>query len=1085
MVAPTKTAQATDSPPKDDATKAGNYRSFTISAILAAVLISGFIATEVWSVLRHHAEVIADERRAQALSMQEQIESAYEVIASDLNALRGLYLASENVDQGELQTFSETALATWNRPGNTTEYGWVPDNAMFPSFLIQNRDGIKVTRVQPRNVVLRTYLENQLWRDDTFAGSVPGGILDARLDDFGDRITFPLRLVRPSGSDGTLFVTLSAQALLSTMDARDTIFPVGLTYEARGRSTVLLADDANPALGAVETATVPTYQGNTVLSFQVQDVPFWTFFVENELRRQAVIAVVFLFILATALLNLRQIRLGQLAAAKAMLAAKEAEDSSYQKTRFLATMSHEMRTPLNGIIGMADLIKGPGLAPEKEKYLQTLTSSAEGLLALINQLLDFSKVEAQQIELEIREVNLGDLVTDVANASNILAAEKGVEFILTLPMQACIPVEIDGFKLRQVLTNLVSNAIKFTEKGSVRLSVELVGKTSKTNATFRFSVRDTGIGIAQDRLQKIFEPFQQADVSTTRQFGGTGLGLTITRDILQAMGSEITVTSEIGEGTQFTFELAVNGDIFARPLRRKACFLGIHKILLYGPQGPLLHSVETAVATAGATVEVASDLDTAESVLLGAYDIGDPIDMALVMDVESARELQSYRGATDDGHELKLGLLRSSTLAGHAVTQDEQELSDFLIDFPHTSPSIVERIYSALSNRQVGKNKTTERIEAKQVDFTGARVLLVDDDKTNQLYGLALLQRMGCVVTQAWNGQEAIDALDKDWSLQIILLDCQMPVMDGFTAANILRRRMSEGTLAKVPVVALTANASASDRQACMEAGMDDFLAKPVREPDLFSVMSKWIETSASAPTSAAPARADTERAPAQSAETTQSAPPSPAPAAKAQTPLFTTPAMPTEPAAPEPAAPEPAAPEPSAAPAATSAPAPTAPPAKAAIANLEAIPAPAQAQPPAQTKTQSATQPAASPQVSFEGDVLDVEILKQTRDALGDAFQHLLQTFMSSTPETLTQLRQGLGSKDYDVAQRSAHSLKSSAKMVGAMAMANAALALEAECKKSVPSPSQTKALFATLEAAFEAYSQQLRQRSKMRKAG
>ena len=1009
-----------------------NRRPIIVSILVVLALIIGFVVLAGISIHRGYMDRIEADSSAYKRAVTTIIRDNQTEIIGDLEALSGLYNASTVVDADELLAFSQIVLSSGDGLLSDAQYGWISHIREEPSYIIRKSETFDVVEARVLTPAIREYLAKRVWEDPEFSGVVFGPVVAGEA--VSTTLSFLVYLPRGGENAGTLFVTLTGGSIFPALALPEGVRPVSVRHETPTNTVTLYDAPVDPAGGAVQTINVPMLGGTTMVDLQISSIPFQDYFLAEELKSLLIGIVLLGFIISNILLNLRQIHLGRIAAERAMQAARDAEDSNYQKSRFLATMSHEMRTPLNGIIGMADLIKISELPEEKNRFLMALTSSAEGLLALINQLLDFSKIEARSIELEETEVNLGKLLIDVANASNILAADKNVEVVLSLPMQAYLPVRIDGFKLRQVLTNLVSNAIKFTERGSVTLSVEMVGKASDTEATFKFSVTDTGIGIAADRLDDIFEPFRQADISTTRNFGGTGLGLTISRDILRAMGSEMSVSSTVGQGTVFSFEIEMQGDIFARPLRRKASFLGFHKILIYGAPSAAMRAVEIAVGTAGATVEVATSKDSAEKAILAAHEQEDPINIALVLTPEHAADLQAYRYDNNSESIMKIGLLRNSLRSGHPVTEDERVLSDFRIEFPHTSPGIVERIYHELSGRRAIVENAPKTFKAKEVALTGIHVLLVDDDQTNQLYGAALLGKLGCQVSQAWNGQEAIAILEKDPSIQLMLLDCQMPVMDGFTAAGILRKRMDAEELPRVPIVALTANAAASDRQAVLDAGMDDFLAKPVRKPEMTAIFEKWLKESIQRP---AATPAVTSAPPPEPSNTTQ---PLVSPdAAAGPAPQFI-----SQRNAPTPA-----------------------------IKNMEDLPAPIAHE---ESPTKATASPTDAIPPTLKAPILDAEALRETRDMVGDAFNRLLQTFVSSAPETVAQLGAFLNAKDYDSAQRAAHQIKSSSRMVGAMAMSHAAMELEAECKQTVPSSKRAIEYGRVIDYGFREYVNQLR---------
>ncbi|WP_145962854.1 hybrid sensor histidine kinase/response regulator [Mangrovicoccus ximenensis] len=1010
--------------------------------LMAGLVLIACIAADFSFLRTSYAERLAQDRSYLSEMLGSRFAKELEQFQAQLRALEGLYMASREIDAGELFTFTEFAVKSEPGADSVHRYGWIPDGPRRQVLAVDGTIGGSVVDKDMLGARVTASLDDQKGSGADTLRAIPGGVLAARNAD-----PALVTLLHPVGLDTRYSTTGAKGVLFLTFGTAQFIENLGLPASVKDPSLAIspppLPLPAEPGPGGnvqprMMRVSAEIGAESLALDYWLEPVSFRAHFLERELGAQLYVLGGFLFLSLTMFLNFRQIRLGQAAAARAAEAAGAAEQSNYQKTRFLATMSHEMRTPLNGIIGMSDLLRNSGLNEEQAKYAQTLSSSAEGLLALINQILDFSKIEAQNIELDPQEANLGDIVTEVANAANVLAADKGVELVLSLPMQACIPVMVDGFKLRQVLTNLVSNAVKFTSEGSVTIGVVLKKRLPDGESVFEFSVADTGIGIEQDRLDAIFEPFQQADISTTRNFGGTGLGLSITREIVSAMGSRVAAESTPGRGSRFSFELTLKGDNFNRPQRRKSCFLGIHNILLYAPESPQRDAAVTAIETAGAEVRLAEDLASAEEMLHQALEIGDPIDLILVPDAAHAGELQRFREHPGDGAPTRIGILRSSRLTGRAVTPKERDMADFLIQFPHTAVTVVDRVYHALSRRADMSDRRRPPKEDRPVRFDGLRVLLVDDDQVNQIYGRAALEGLGCDVTSAWNGQEALSAIAADPKLEIVFLDCQMPVMDGLEAAEKLRYQMENRIIPEIPVLALTANAQASDRQACLKAGMDDFMTKPVRREDLVRAIQNWL-----------PDWRGKDLEPA--ADTAPSAEPVPERAAERTTPADVPPNLPAEPVHLD-AAGNAAEPQ-----------------------DIVEVPGPADA---ARTGVPDAPPGAdAGTTVSRKSVAFDRKILMETKGLLGDGFGDFLRSFISSTQASIQSLGTDIRAKEFDIARRTSHNLKSSCKMVGAMQMADVMRDLEEELKKVAPSMNRVGGLLSEARAAYKSYLVSLRQ--------
>ena len=511
-------------------------------------------------------------------------------------------------------------------------------------------------------------------------------------------------------------------------------------------------------------------------------------------------------------------------------------DASRAKSEFLANMSHEIRTPMNGVMGMAELLLGTGLDARQRRFAATIQRSSENLLSVINDILDFSKIESGRLalnpyEFELREV-LEDTLTTLAGAS----AAKGLELSLVYD-QSCAPAyRADAIRLRQVLTNLVGNAIKFTAHGEVVVTVSAIARTA-SGQTLDFAVRDTGIGIAPTAVTRIFEPFSQADGSTTRRFGGTGLGLSICNNLLALMGATLNVVSRPGTGSTFSFRLTLETVATTRAQDTAQSLAG-RRIMAIDDNATNRDILEAQITHWGAQVEAFADAPAALDRLLGAGRAGAPVDLLIV----------DYQMPGMDGREL-LARLRADPLTAtipalilSSVNQslnltDQQALDVAVVLTKPVRRRELQRAVSGILGAQA--LDTTGPLTRPQVQrYAGLRVLLAEDNPVNQELARLMLEKHGCEVTVADNGALAADALRATpAAFDLVLMDCQMPVLDGFAATARIRAEERPGR--RMAIVALTANALQGDRERCLAAGMDDYLSKPFAESDLCAVLER------------------------------------------------------------------------------------------------------------------------------------------------------------------------------------------------------------------------------------------------------
>ena len=537
--------------------------------------------------------------------------------------------------------------------------------------------------------------------------------------------------------------------------------------------------------------------------------------------------------------------------AKLKKAIEKAEEINRLKSEFLATMSHEIRTPMNGILGMAELILSAKSQSQIDNFVRTIINSGESLQQIIDDILDFSKIEAGRLEIDPIDIDMLEIVDDIGKLYSVKARDKAVELVVRYKPGTERFLKADPVRIRQILGNLVSNAIKFTPKGHIILTVTSEQEDSKA-ASLTFMVEDTGIGLTQEQQEKVFEKFAQADNSTTRKYGGTGLGLSICKSLVDLMGGEIKLESKENEGSKFSFTIPLNKSEKLNKPKKDYENLRPVRVLVVDDLYVVRKLVTERLTYSGIRCDEAEDAHQALTLMVEASQTNDPYQLVIIDYLMPDLNGEKLASVINDHEDLRKACLVMVTSAGTPLADDrfsEKGFSAYLPKpisneaFIYNLAYIWEQYNKGMKNELIKFDKFSSFdtvINDEELDLTGKKILIAEDNIVNQAFIKEILEETNVEYTIVHNGVEAVNAVIEK-SFDLIIMDCLMPDMDGFEASRKITDLKTKGVIKEVSILALTANAMKGDRDKCLQAGMNDYLSKPVRKKELKNKIASMI----------------------------------------------------------------------------------------------------------------------------------------------------------------------------------------------------------------------------------------------------